>query len=90
MSGFKQFQRGQWAAAAAWSGIVLGGALMVGCSKAEAQRSAPPPPEVTVLQVAAETVPVYREYPARTYARDMVEVRGRVDGYIERRSFAIG
>ena len=28
--------------------------------------------------------------PARTYARDMVEVRGRVDGYVEQRTFDIG
>ncbi|MEP7118486.1 MAG: efflux RND transporter periplasmic adaptor subunit, partial [Acidobacteriota bacterium] len=38
----------------------------------------------------AETVLVTREYAARTYARDQVEVRGRVDGYIERRIFDIG
>ncbi len=64
--------------------------LASGCVKATAQPGAPPPPEVAVIEVAGEDVPVYREYPARTYARDMVEVRGRVDGYIERRTFAIG
>ncbi len=63
---------------------------MSGCTKATAQPGAPPPPEVAVVEVAGEDVPVYREYPARTYARDMVEVRGRVDGYIERRTFDIG
>ncbi|MCC7123457.1 MAG: efflux RND transporter periplasmic adaptor subunit [Acidobacteria bacterium] len=42
------------------------------------------------MTVATETVPLAREYPARTYARDMVEVRGRVDGYIEQRTFEIG
>lgn len=59
-------------------------------SKATAQPAPTPPPDVSVIHVAAEDAPVYREYPARTYARDLVEVRGRVDGYIERRSFEIG
>src|SRR5262245_22833704 len=40
----------------------------------------PPPPEVSVITVTGENVAAYREYPARTYARDLVEVRGRVDG----------
>jgi len=43
-----------------------------------------------VVEVAAEDVPIYSEYAAETYARDMVEVRGRVDGYIEQRLFQIG
>jgi membrane fusion protein (multidrug efflux system) len=50
----------------------------------------PPPPEVGVIQVQGEDVATYREYPARTYARDLVEVRGRVDGYVDRRTFDIG
>lgn len=57
---------------------------------ATAQAGGTPPPEVSVITVAHETVPIRREYPARTYARDMVEVRGRVDGYIESRAFTIG
>lgn len=76
---------------AALAVIVVGAALAAACgSKAAAEPGAPPPPEVGVIEVAGEDVPVYREYPARTYARDMVEVRGRVDGYIERRTFDIG
>src|SRR5262249_4429819 len=71
--------------------IVIGGVLILAHStRTTAQPSPPPPPEVTVVKVTGENVPVYREYPARTYARDQVEVRGRVDGYIERRTFDIG
>jgi len=33
---------------------------------------------------------VYTEYPAQTYARDMVEVRSRVEGYIEKWLFRPG
>jgi membrane fusion protein (multidrug efflux system) len=43
-----------------------------------------------VIEVQSEDVPIYNEYAAQTYARDMVEVRGRVDGYIEKRLFQAG
>jgi membrane fusion protein (multidrug efflux system) len=43
-----------------------------------------------VIQVNAEDVPIYSEYAAQTYSRDGVEVRGRVDGYIEKRLFQVG
>ena len=42
-----------------------------------------PPPLVSVLTVKAENAPIYTEFAAQTYARDLVEVRGRVDGYID-------
>jgi len=53
--------------------------------------AAPPPaPEVSVITVGGEDTPIYNEYTAQTFARDMVEVRGRVDGYIEKRLFETG
>jgi membrane fusion protein, multidrug efflux system len=58
-------------------------------SKAQGRMAFPPPP-VSVLEVQAQDVPIYNEYAAQTFARDMVEVRGRVDGYIERRLFQVG
>src|SRR5260221_12685636 len=60
------------------------------CSRAAAKTAPPPPPDVSVIRIAGEGVATYREYPARTYARDLVEVRGRVDGYVDRRTFDIG
>jgi membrane fusion protein (multidrug efflux system) len=45
---------------------------------------------VSVVEVHPEDVPIYAEYTAQTYARDLVEVRGRVDGYIEKRLFQVG
>jgi membrane fusion protein (multidrug efflux system) len=51
---------------------------------------APPPPPVLVTEVTAADVPVYTEYPAQTYARNTVEVRGRVEGYIEKWLFRPG
>jgi membrane fusion protein, multidrug efflux system len=52
--------------------------------------AAPPPPPVSVVQVGQQSVPIYREYVGQTFARDMVEVRGRVDGYLEKRLFEAG
>jgi membrane fusion protein (multidrug efflux system) len=49
-----------------------------------------PPAEVSVVEVKGQDVPIYGEYAAQTFARDMVEVRGRVDGYIEQRLFQVG
>jgi len=62
-----------------------------GCnSAAQSQHAAPPPPQVVVKQVDAANVPVLSEYPAQTYARNSVEVRGRVDGYIDKWLFRPG
>jgi membrane fusion protein (multidrug efflux system) len=49
-----------------------------------------PPSVVSVIEVQPEDVPIFNEYTAQTFARDMVEVRGRVDGYIESRRFQVG
>src|SRR5262245_15054617 len=74
--------------------IILTGSLIItGCSArvtASDIASVPPAPEVSVITVAGEDTPIYAEYAAQTFARDMVEVRGRVDGYIEQRLFETG
>jgi membrane fusion protein, multidrug efflux system len=70
---------------------VVGCVAISGCnSAAQSQRAQPPPPEVVVKQVDAADVPVMSEYPAQTYARNTVEVRGRVDGYIDKWLFRPG
>ncbi len=68
---------------------VLGLSACQSASKAQGQMAFPPPP-VSVVEVQAQDVPIYSEYAAQTFARDMVEVRGRVDGYIEKRLFQVG
>ncbi|HYL39038.1 MAG TPA: efflux RND transporter periplasmic adaptor subunit [Bryobacteraceae bacterium] len=63
-----------------------------GCSS-DAQNktgSQPPAPLVMVADVVAADVPIFSEYPAQTYARNSVEVRGRVDGYIDKWQFRPG
>ncbi len=62
---------------------------MVGCGT-KAAPVAPPPPLVQVTDVTQSSADIYVEYPAQTYSRDMVEVRGRVEGYIEKWLFHPG
>lgn len=79
-------QTGQFAA------LLVTSFSLVACqsaSKAQNRMAFPPPP-VSVLEVQAQDVPIYGEYAAQTFARDIVEVRGRVDGYIEKKLFQVG
>lgn len=64
----------------------------VACSSSEgnAPNAASPPPPVSVIEASTQDVPIYSDYVAQTYARDMVEVRARVDGYVEKRLFQVG
>src|ERR1051326_5961192 len=78
--------------------------MLGGCTKSSAEASAPgpPPSPVTVVGVQAPAapgtvvafqptdVPIYAEYAAQTFARDAVEIRGQVDGYIRKRLFQTG
>lgn len=64
---------------------------IAGCtSTAQPKAQAPPPPVVQVTPVTTQDAAIYVEFPAQTYARDLVDVRGRVDGYIERWLFKPG
>ena len=65
--------------------------LISGCgSEARSQNAAPPPPTVLVTTAHSGDVPIFSEYPAQTYARNTVDVRARVDGYIEKWLFRPG
>jgi membrane fusion protein (multidrug efflux system) len=63
--------------------------MLIGC-KGSAQPPAPPPPEVTVIEVRAQPVTVYNEYVAQTQAPDTIEIRSQVTGLLERQTFADG
>lgn len=61
------------------------------CASSRAQAPGPPPPPtVSVVSMQPHTVPIYADYPAQTFARDAVDVRGQVDGYIRQRLFQTG
>jgi membrane fusion protein, multidrug efflux system len=72
--------------------ILSAGVLSLSCGGGARSQGPPqmPPAMVSVVEVQPEDVDVYSEYTAQTFARDLVEVRGRVDGYIEKRLFKVG
>ena len=77
--------------AAAGFGL-LAALLLAGCA-ASGQKTGTahaPPIAVIVMEVASADVPIFSEFAAQTYARDMVEVRGHVEGYIEKWNFRPG
>jgi len=65
--------------------------LLAGCS-AGGRKSGPAAAAtpVVVVEIQPADVPISSEFAAQTYARDMVEVRGRVEGYLERWLFRPG
>jgi len=70
---------------------LMGLAALCGCqSAAQSQRAEAPPPLVVVTTLSASDVPVVSDYPAQTYARNTVDVRGRVDGYLDKWLFHPG
>jgi membrane fusion protein, multidrug efflux system len=78
-------------------GLIAGWALTLvaplialsGC-KDSAQPAAPPPPEVSVIEVKPSPVTVYNEYVAQTQAPDTIEIRSQVTGLLERQVFVDG
>jgi membrane fusion protein (multidrug efflux system) len=72
--------------------LVLCVVISTGCGKprgANGARADQPVP-VTVMETHPLDVPIFSEFAAQTYARDMVEVRGRVEGYVEKWLFRPG
>ncbi len=67
--------------------------LNFGCSSKASDAKGPPqfpPAPVSIIEAKTENVPIYNDYSAQTFSRDMVDIRGRVDGYIDRRLFQVG
>ncbi|MFN8095951.1 MAG: hypothetical protein U0599_27665 [Vicinamibacteria bacterium] len=59
-----------------------------GCGKQEAPAAAPP--EVVVAGVVRRDVPVYMELVGQTKGSQDVEIRARVEGYLDRVAFTEG
>jgi RND family efflux transporter MFP subunit len=76
--------------------LVIRSALMLvllsACGEKSDKRAGPagPPPAVVVAPVQQKTVPIYGEYVARTEARESVEIKARVEGYLEKIFFKEG
>ncbi|MEC4600139.1 efflux RND transporter periplasmic adaptor subunit, partial [Burkholderia vietnamiensis] len=69
--------------------VATAAVFLAACGKKE---SAPPPqtPEVGVVTVQPQAVPIYTELPGRTSAFLVAQVRARVDGIVLRREFVEG
>ena len=65
-------------------------ALFAGCSKQETEKAGPPPAEVSVQVLKAQTVPVTFEFVGQTESSQQVEIRARVNGFLERRVYQEG
>ncbi len=64
--------------------------VVAGCSGSEQAAPAAPPPAVTVVKVAAEDIRPSSSFTGRVQAKDKVELRARVDGFLEKRLFTEG
>ena len=65
--------------------------LLVGCRPdAGRQPSAPPPPQVTVVAAIEKEVVEWDEYTGRLDAKESVEIRARVSGYLDKVHFEEG
>jgi RND family efflux transporter MFP subunit len=81
---------GSWRLIAVVSSLILVCASACGDKTDKGAAPAGPAPAVVVAPVASETVPIYGEYVARTEARQTVEIRSRVEGFLEKALFKEG
>lgn len=70
------------------SSLVLVALLSAGCGPKEAPP--PPPPQVSVADVVQRDVPVFMEFVGQTSGFQDVEIRARVEGYLESVAFREG
>ena len=72
--------------AGAWLAVLLS----VGPTLALAQQPAPPPVEVTVVSTAPQTTPATFEFTGKTESSRSVEIRARVEGYLDKIAYTEG
>jgi len=70
-----------------WASVSL--LLLSGCAQKN-EFQAPPPPSVSVQAPLQKDVTIYSAYPGRLEARDTVEIRARVKGYLKTINFKDG
>jgi membrane fusion protein (multidrug efflux system) len=81
--------RRAWRKARAAGALLMVAPLLLNCGgessaqKEKAAAPAPPPVPVVVAPVTQKTVPIFAEFTARADARDTVEIRARVEAFLE-------
>ena len=73
------------------SGLIIAASIfaLLGC-RAKNTFIQPPPPEVTVAKPDRRDVTVFITTPGRIQARDSVEIRARVSGFLDSVDFSDG
>ncbi|MEZ4598369.1 MAG: efflux RND transporter periplasmic adaptor subunit [Syntrophotaleaceae bacterium] len=69
--------------------LAVGLAVVCGCRE-EAPVAPPPRPEVVVIEVQPRTVPVTFEYVGQTQSSHEVQIRSRVTGFLDKRTYTEG
>src|SRR5437879_915161 len=59
-------------------------ALLGGCNPRPQAKATAPPPEVLVTDAISDTITDFEEFTGYTDAKNMVEVRARVTGYLDK------
>ena len=72
-----------------WLGLALAAVALIGCSKPN-ELVQPPPPVVTVAQPVEREVVHQLEFTGNTRATEAVDVRARVNGYLQKIEFVDG
>jgi membrane fusion protein (multidrug efflux system) len=70
--------------------VMLSAGLLAGCGKKEVATEARPPAEVTVMTVVERDTPVSFEYVGQTQSSHQVQIRARVNGFLDRRVYTEG
>jgi RND family efflux transporter MFP subunit len=66
--------------------IIISFVVAAGCG-GQPEMAAPPPPEVMVATPQVRDVTVYQEFVGSTEAYESVEIRARVQGYLDKMTF---
>lgn len=69
--------------------LIVAIAVCVGCKKQDVVPK-PGAPEVTIVTIAPRDTPVDFEFTAQTQSSHEVEIRARVDGFLDKRTYAEG
>ncbi|MBS0341803.1 MAG: efflux RND transporter periplasmic adaptor subunit [Proteobacteria bacterium] len=69
---------------------VAASTFVLGCSKQEAPAGGPRVAEVSALTVKGQTVPVSFQFVGQTESSQQVEIRARVNGFLEKRVYTEG
>src|SRR5437773_2147121 len=70
--------------------VVLFLVAVWGCGDSQPQLAPPKPPEVLVAEPVRKEITEYEDFTGRTEAEDMIQLRARVTGYLEKANFKDG